>query len=120
MPKYTIAVDFDGVIHRYDTPFIDPETIPDEAVEGAIEWLVEMSFHFNVVIFTTRARTTEGIRAVKEWLRARTVEAWRFDITAIKPAALMYIDDRAYRFDGTHFPTKDEIHKAKPWHKKGA
>lgn len=115
--RYTIAVDFDGVIHRYDTPFIAPETIPDEPVDGAIEWLKQISKDFDVVIFTTRARTTEGVLAVREWLTSRGFGGMPYAVTDRKPAALIYIDDRAYRFDGTHFPTKDEIHQARPWHK---
>lgn len=37
--RYTVAVDFDGVLHRYDTPWINAATIPDPPVDGAIEWL---------------------------------------------------------------------------------
>ncbi len=33
-----------------------------------------------------------------------------------KPPALVYIDDRAWRFEGV-FPTADEVHRARPWNK---
>lgn len=120
--RYIIAVDFDGVLHRYDTPWIDAETIPDPPVEGAIEWLNEMATRFYVVVMTTRARTDEGCRAVKQWLQDHgangvgSMGVGLIDVTALKPPALVYIDDRAWRFEG-RFPTANEIHQAKPWHK---
>lgn len=117
--KYTVAVDFDGVIHRYDTPWIDAVTIPDPPVEGAIEWLNEIAQKFDVVIFTTRGKHPEGRDAVMKWLfdqgyRPRAENA--IHVTATKPPALIYIDDRAWRFEG-RFPSANEIHQAKPWHK---
>jgi hypothetical protein len=113
--RYTIAVDFDGVIHSYTTPWIDAVTIPDPPVKGAIPWLNSISEKFNVVIFTTRAKTFEGAAAVANWLADRGHIPYL--VTAEKPAALIYLDDRAYRFDGSNFPTADEIHRARPWNK---
>src|SRR5688572_11595165 len=67
--RYTVAVDFDGVLHSYTSPWIDAETIPDPPVLGAIHWLSHLeSSGFNVVIFTTRGKTPEGQRAVRHWL----------------------------------------------------
>lgn len=116
--SYSIAVDFDGVIHSYTSPWVDPQTIPDPPVPGAIDWLNEMNQRFRVIIFTTRGKTAEGRDAVEDFLRdhgyAGTVE-----VTAEKPPALIYLDDRAVRFDGEHFPTADEIHRAYiPWNKR--
>lgn len=124
--RYTIAVDFDGVIHSYTSPWINAITIPDPPVEGAIDWLVEMSKSFDIVIFTTRGKTEEGRLAViayllKNGLREKMAQQHltsSFGVTAEKPPALIYLDDRAYRFNGPgSFPTKDQIHAAKPWNK---
>jgi len=38
----------------------------------------------------------------------------------VKPAALIYLDDRAVRFDGENFPEKSEIHALRPWNKRAA
>ncbi len=38
-------------------------------------------------------------------------------IGAAKPPALVYVDDRGWRFTGSNFPTVEEIHAAKPWWK---
>ena len=37
--KFTVAVDFDGVIHSYTTLWFTASVIPDPPVPGAIEWL---------------------------------------------------------------------------------
>ncbi len=119
MKRYTIAVDFDGVIHSYTTPWVSPEIIPDPPVEGAIKWLLTISAKFDVVIFTTRGQTEQGRCAVAEWLVEHGYHASISDVTFEKPPALIYLDDRGWRFEGPgSFPTADEIHKARPWNKR--
>lgn len=116
--QYTIAVDFDGVIHSYTSPWVDHGTIPDPPVPGAIEFLNEMVKHFKVVIFSTRCSTAEGMTEVLYYIKKHGgPDMDRLIPTDVKPAALVYIDDRAWRFEGT-FPTKEEIHQAIPWNKK--
>lgn len=125
--RYTVAVDFDGVLHSYTTPWINAHTIPDPPVEGAIDWLVRMLQKFNVVIFSTRCRTPEGVDAVRRWLFKHGELEWEGGVAGRgleeitysyeKPAALVYIDDRAYRFTGQNFPSADEIHALRPWNK---
>lgn len=67
--RYTLAVDFDGVIHRYDSPWVAPHVIPDGPVDGALDWLLAAVEKFEVVIFSTRRKTWRGRRAVRRWLR---------------------------------------------------
>lgn len=113
--RYTIAVDFDGVIHSYISPWVAPDVIPDEPVSGAIEWLNRIINKFVVVIFTTRGQSPEGRSAVRLWL-AKHGFTGSVEVTDHKPPALVYLDDRGLRFSGT-FPTADEIHQLKPWNK---
>lgn len=116
VPRHTVAVDFDGVLHSYESPWINAHTIPDPPVPGAIDWLWEMSKHFDILVHTTRGKTARGRFAVREYLAKNgydgplTVSAW-------KGPALVYIDDRGLRFDGTNFPTREEIHQLRPWNK---
>ncbi len=124
--NYTIAVDFDGVLHSYKTPWINAHTIPDDPVPGAIEFLHDAIQKFSVVIHTTRGKTILGRMAVKAWIKKHAGMLWYdgmgyvgledIKVTHKKVPALVYIDDRAWRFNGT-FPTVDEIHRAKPWNK---
>lgn len=115
--KYTIAVDFDGVIHRYDSPWVSADVIPDGPVEGAIDWLNKMRKDFTVVIFTTRGSDESGQNAVRDWLKINgVIDADSIKVTDHKVAALVYIDDRAWRFAGW-FPNAQDIHEARPWNK---
>lgn len=125
---YTIAVDFDGVIHSYKSPWVNNHTIPDPPVPGAIEWLVKMAMDFEIVIFTTRGSTWRGRRAVRNYIRRYAGPQWYewypggrgledITVTAKKPAALIYLDDRAVRFDGKTFPSARDVHAARPWNK---
>lgn len=125
--KYTISIDFDGVIHSYTSPWKNAHTIPDAPVPGAIEFLSEAIQDFQVVIHTARARTWWGRMAVRNYIRRHAGNLWydsmgNFGIEDVKVThkklpALVYIDDRGYRFEGT-FPELDDIHKMLPWNKK--
>ena len=125
--RYTVAVDFDGVIHSYTSPWVAPHVIPDLPVAGAIDWLFQMIQRFDVVIFTTRGKTWRGRRAVRQYIRRFAGHIWYeaqgtrgledVTVSATKPAALIYLDDRAYRFDGQNFPSAAEVHAARPWNK---
>lgn len=126
--RYTICVDFDGVLHSYTSPWVNAHTIPDEPVEGAIHWLLQMIEKFDVVIFSTRCKTWRGRRAMRRWLTMQgectcgepfgvcLLSQVKFAKT--KPPALIYLDDRAVRFTGPDsWPTVDAVHKARPWNK---
>lgn len=110
----TVAVDFDGVIHRYSKGWADG-TIYDEPIEGSLESLRDLMDKFAVFIFTSRY-----VVHVSEWLEERGFKTdiddsrfhhtpeWNGDfwdtrgvllITNKKIAAAAYIDDRAIRFE---------------------
>lgn len=126
--RYTVAVDFDGVIHSYLTPWVAAHVIPDPPYPGALDWLHSILQDFDVVILTTRGKTWRGRRAVRRWLYEQGNMLWypapgcrgleEIRVTDRKVAALIYLDDRAMRFEGM-FPTHDEIHRARPWNKPG-
>lgn len=122
--RYTVAVDFDGVLHSYTSPWEAADVIPDPPVAGAIEWLEEITKLYDVEIFTTRANTglhgDAGIDAVLNWLMEH---GYTFDrpvkVTAVKGPALIYIDDRAWRFHGPgSFPSPGLIRGFQPWNKR--
>lgn len=128
--RYTVACDFDGVIHSYTSPWVAEDVIPDPPVEGAIDWLNQIHHDgFDLVIFTTRGSSPQGRVAVRDWLvlhgctaaaaEAGPREVRPLRVSAEKPPALIYLDDRGWRFEGPGtFPTVDEIHAARPWNKR--
>jgi hypothetical protein len=104
----TIAVDFDGVVHRYSRGWHDG-SIYDEPVEGALEGLKSLMIEEAVFILTSRDKWQ-----VASWLREHgfhvTVDGppsyvWDFWnqrgvllVTNRKLPATSYLDDRAVRF----------------------
>lgn len=114
----SICVDFDRVIHQYTSPWTNATTIADPPVEGAFEWLAEMVDHFRVHIFSSRSHVEGGIDAMVGWFEKhgmRRSVLCNLIFPQHKPAAVLYIDDRAFHFQG-RFPTKEEITEFKPWH----
>lgn len=125
--RYTVAVDFDGVLHQWNGDWKGHHVVEGDAIPGAIFWLAEMNQRFRVVILTTRGATWRGRRAVRRWLQEKAGMLW-YDspagygledvvVTAKKKPALVYLDDRALRFDGVNFPSVTEVHRASPWWK---
>ena len=131
--RHTVCVDFDGVLHSYVTAWIAPDVIPDDPVEElgedgeptgrtAIDWLHELVEEFEVVILTTRARPQEvegrgvvdGCMAIMVWLRGYGYHGPDLLVTAEKVPAIMYVDDRGWRFS-SRFPTAKTILRARPW-----
>lgn len=96
--KMTVAVDFDGVIHSYTSGWQGPAEIPDPPIEGVAEALRTLRTVFEVVVYSTRCATPEGLGAVRKYLRENGIEVDR--VADGKPIAFIYIDDRGYRFQG--------------------
>lgn len=125
--KPILCMDFDGVIHRYTTPWTDEATISDPPVDGAIAFLLNALLHFDVVIYSSRSKRAAGVAAMQQWLREHAGACWyetadgpglesvRFDFE--KPPAFLTIDDRAFCFEGV-WPDVQELLKFKPWNKR--
>lgn len=105
----TIAVDFDGVIHRYSRGWHDG-TIYDPPMPGAIDGLRALMARYAVYVHTTREA-----EQVMPWLEGLGFDAHCDDgpyspefwdvrgqllVTNRKLPAIAYLDDRAVRFTG--------------------
>lgn len=97
--KQTIAIDFDGVIHKYSNGWQDGSCY-DCAIEGAIDALRKLLDRgYKIVIFSTRADTEERISEMRHWLKKYGLSRnYEYEITNKKPIAIAYIDDRGIRF----------------------
>lgn len=126
--RYTIAVDFDGVLNSYTSGWQGTSVLPDPPVEGAIEWLHTMIQKFDVVIMSTRNWQRGGRKAMRAWLKKHAGTIWwesaglrgleEIKFPRKKPPALIYLDDRAVRFEGPGtFPSVQDVHKLRPWNK---
>lgn len=103
--KNTLCIDFDGVIHNHNLGFHDG-TIYGEPIRGSLEALKELSHKYKIIIFTCKARPDRplvnnktGTELVWEWLEKYNVQQYVSEVTATKPIATAYIDDKAIRFE---------------------
>ena len=99
-----VAVDFDGVIHKSSKGYYDG-TIYDEPIEGSRESVKKLSEKYDVVIFTCKSKPDRGLvngktgtELVWEWLRKHDMDKFVTKVTAEKPRAVQYIDDKGYGF----------------------
>jgi histidinol phosphatase-like enzyme len=111
--KKQIAIDFDGVIHRYSKGYLDG-TIYDKPIEGSLDAIKELSKKYKIIIFTCKAKPTRqlingktGIELVREWCEKYDIMKYIDRITSDKPRALVYIDDRGYYFKSWEKTLKD-------------
>lgn len=122
-----LTLDFDGVIHSYTSGWQGTKVIPDEPVLGAIDFLMEAVRSFKVTIFSSRNFQEGGIAAMQDYLRKELLKKTgchkcvedvmrKIEFPFIKPAYSVFIDDRAFRFEGI-FPTTIEIKKMIPWNR---
>lgn len=92
-----VMLDFDGVLHSYLSGYDPvPSDPPVEGAQGFCRWLIVMGFR--PVVFTTRGDTEEGRAAVKAYLAEHGFP--EMPVTNLKFKAMIYVDDRGYRFTG--------------------
>ena len=102
--EVNIGVDFDGVIHKNSKGFYDG-TIYDEPIEGSYRALEILSKKYTVIVYTCKAKPDRGlvngktgIQLVWEWLEKHNMSQFISKVTAEKPRAVAYIDDKGIFF----------------------
>ena len=124
--KLTIAIDFDGVLHRYSKGWNGGE-IYDSPVPGAKEALQKLKdAGHKLYIFSTRSNkmfkkkdTPDQDVLMKAWMEKHGIvfdKIWSFG----KPMADIFIDDRNIAFRGDWTKTFEEIKRFEPWFKEEA
>lgn len=116
--KQTIAIDFDGVLHEYLSPWSGATVVRDGPVRGAQQAVADYLERFEVVVFSTRAHQEGGVEAMRAWLTEHGFPAGlKIWTEPGKPPAIVYIDDRAYRFEGV-WPSVERLRNERPWNRK--
>jgi len=112
-----IAIDFDGVIHKNSKGFYDG-TIYDEPISGAIAAIKLLSEKYDIIVFSAKAKPDRplvngitGEELIWEWLRKHNIDPYIKEVTAEKPRAICYIDDKGIQFESWEQTLKilDEI-----------
>ena len=132
MPKPTICIDFDGVIHLYSKGWKDG-VIYDVVTPGFFVWASAMKDKFELVIYSSRSKEPAMLANMQEYMRHQRymwfhkqgghlvldpVQDHDFTFASQKPSAFMTIDDRCICFDGNWSAiTAERIFNFKPWNK---
>jgi phosphoheptose isomerase len=103
--QINVGIDFDGVIHRNSKGYYDG-TIYDEPIDGSREALEKLASKYTVIVYTCKARSDRGLvngktgtQLIWEWLRKYDLDQYVSKVTAEKPRARFYVDDKAVRFE---------------------
>ena len=94
----TVCLDFDGVIHSYQSGWQGEAVISDPPIHKVDEAIRRLRKDFRVVVYSARCRDEEGVQAIKRWLDKHLIEV--DEVCRHKPPAFVYVDDRAVRFTG--------------------
>jgi phosphoheptose isomerase len=102
--QINVGVDFDGVIHKNSKGYYDG-TIYDVPIDGAREALERLASQHTVIIYSCKAKPDRGLvngktgtELIWEWLNEHDMAQFVSKVTAEKPRARFYIDDKAIRF----------------------
>ena len=90
----TIAIDFDGVVHRYSKGYQGLQNAYDPPTEGtqeALDFFKEAGYRLIIV-------SSRPVQPIKDWLLKYNMAHYFDDVSNIKHPALYYIDDHAIRF----------------------
>jgi phosphoheptose isomerase len=100
-----LGIDFDGVIHKNSKGYHDG-TIYDDPVTGIENALKTLSEKYTLICYTAKAKPDRGLvngktgtQLVWEWLAQHNLDKYISKVTAEKPRAVAYIDDKAFRFN---------------------
>ena len=92
--RKTIAIDFDGVIHRYSKGFQGLDNIYDLPSDGCFEALENLKRDgYTLKILSSRPK-----EIIKKWLVENKMDHFFDDVSNHKFPATIYIDDRGYHF----------------------
>ena len=102
--QVNIGIDFDGVIHACSKGYHDG-TIYDEPIAGAYEALEHISKKYTIIMYTAKAKPDRGLvngktgtESVWKWLEKNDMSKFVSKVTAEKPRAVCYIDDKGIEF----------------------
>ena len=111
MTKKKILLDLDGVLNLYDGNY-DEKYIP-ALNNKAIDFIKNISKTYNVVIFTSR-----NLLLASKWIIYNKIDKYITNITNIKEASYLIVDDRCINFNGDFEKLQKDIENFKVWYKK--
>lgn len=113
--KRTICLDFDGVIHGYQSGWKGAHIIPDMPVTGTKEAIEKLRETWKVVVYSSRSGQEGGKAAMAEWITKHGIEV--DELADHKPPAFIYVDDRGVTFNGNWQDCIEAINSFTHWQK---
>ena len=109
MTYWNIAIDFDKTIAEYESGTFEPGVV-GKPIAGAVAFLKALrQMGFNVTVFSVRAATPEGKRAIEQWI-GKYAYGLVDGVTHEKLGFFdVFIDDRAIHFDGDYKAVMKEL-----------
>ena len=93
--RKTIAIDFDGVIHKYSKGFKGLDNAYDEPMPGTVEALVKLnSLGYDLKIMSSRPAPV-----IIKWLEKYGMTEMISEVSNHKFPATVYVDDRGFKFN---------------------
>jgi hypothetical protein len=132
--KPTLCLDFDGVIHSYDSGWKGAHIASDDPVPDAMKFIINARPFFDIAVFSSRSGQDGGISAMRQYIHEHLIEhlagtmkqhaAERAAMNIMedisfpkeKPPAFLSLDDRAITFNGI-FPDIQALRKFNPWNR---
>lgn len=104
-PQRVIAVDFNGVLDNYTGWKGKNSEFTFEPRPGVADFLraIKAMGYFPVVF------TAANVDSVWSWLIFHNLDELVADVTNVKVAAIIYVDDRAIKFEGNFSDTLHQI-----------
>jgi adenylylsulfate kinase len=93
--RKTIAIDFDGVIHKYSQGFKGLDNAYDEPMEGTFKALAKLKS----LGYTLKIMSSRPAPVIEEWLFLHGLEGLISEVSNYKFPASIYIDDRGFKFE---------------------
>jgi len=124
--KRKILIDFDGVIHGYESGWKGVAVCTDPPVPGVAAAIRKIRESHEAYVFSTRCcgdtpeESAEGIAAIEHYLKLHGIEV--DGVVDKKIPASLSIDDRGYRFNGDWAEVLEFLESPdafNPWNKKG-
>ena len=123
--KPILCLDFDGVIHGYDSGWKGAHIIPDKPVPGAGQFILAAMQHFTIAVHSSRSRSLRGRAAMKSYLFNVLWDAYYASNTAFWDAYHAQTGIEPENAPWTHYDDRDATQRlfkevCWPWFKPAA